>query len=188
MKDVEIINKISQYPKEWYSLKELAQILPIKKTSLRTVVARLAKRGVLQKISRGKYAIYGKKILPEVIACQIYYPCYLSLKTVLSRHGVINQIPRQIQLVTSRKSQRVSIMGNEIIYRQIKPGLYWGYFKQSAYPEKALLDLLYYVSLGKETVSLNELDLARLDRKRLQSFSRKFPPKVKNLVKQLLIV
>ncbi|MBM3209271.1 hypothetical protein FJZ40_03195 [Candidatus Shapirobacteria bacterium] len=185
MRDIEIIDKIRQYVKDWYSLKDLAQILPVKKTGLRTVVGRLVKRGVLQKINRGKYAVYGKNISPEKIACQIYYPSYLSLRTTLSRNGVINQIPRQIQLVTSRKSHRTYISGNEIVYRQIRPDLYWGYFQQSAYPEKALLDLLYYVSLGKDTISLNELDLSRLDKKRLQSFARKFPPRVRKIVSQL---
>lgn len=186
MKDLEIIEKIRSFPKKIFSVADLGKILSVKSNSLRTVIMRLKKKGVLNQIARGWYSIFGTVITPEEVASQMYYPSYLSLKTVLSKMGIVNQIPRQIYCVTPRKSYKTTIAGVTVIYRQIKQELYFGYYMENniaiAYPEKALLDLLYYVSLGRETVSIDELDLSRINKKRWKQFKKIYPEKMKNLL------
>ena len=54
-----------------------------------------------------------------------------------------------------------------------------------AYPEKALLDLLYFISRGIETVSFEELDLSRLNRKKLFQWVKLYPSPTKKYLKEL---
>lgn len=189
MNDLEIVKTISAYQKPILSLIDLEKILQTDQKSLRTKIMRLVKRDVLQKVGRGWYGVFGKTVIPEEVAAQLYYPSYISLKTVLSKAGVINQIPTDIFLVTSNKTYQTKLLESRLIFRQIKKELFFGYFLDKgvpiAYPEKALLDLLYFVSYGKDTVSLDELDLKYLNKSRWNKFKRLYPKRVDKLISQV---
>lgn len=183
MSDIELIKTIAVFPKPIFSLLDLEKILGVAPSGLRTVVARLTKRGVLSKVCRGWYAPFGRITTAEEAAVQIYYPSYISLKTALSQAGWINQIPREIQLATPRKTYQTQIFGVNVNFHQIKEELFFGYYPENgiptAYPEKALLDLIYFVSLNKEYLSVLELDVKRINLNRWHEFKQKFPPQKK---------
>jgi len=189
MNELKIIEKIRQFPKQVFTVSDLEKILAVSKKSLPTVISRLKKRGVLNQVGRGYYGAYGEVIVPENVACQIYYPSYLSLKTVLSKVGVINQIPREIYLVTPRKTHKTKIAGVSVIYRQIKEELFFGYFLKDrnliAYPEKAFLDLLYFSWRGIETVNFSEVDCFYLNKKRLERWGRRYPKGVREIIERI---
>jgi len=188
MNELKIIEKIRSFPKKIFTVSDLGKILPFSQKSLPTIISRLKKRGVLNQVARGYYSAYGEIIVPENVACQIYYPSYLSLKTVLSKAGVINQIPKAIYLVTPRKTYQTEIAGVSVIYRRIKEELFFGYYLKDqsliAYPEKALLDLLYFSSRGLETVNFSEMDWSYLNKKRLKRWGRRYSKGVKEMIKR----
>ena len=190
MNDLKILEKIKEYPKTLFTVDDLGKILNIKEKSLRTVIYRLSRRGVIRKLGGGWYSVYGTIVTPEQIASQIYHPSYLSLKTVLSKDGIINQIPRQIYSISLNKSYKIKINGVFLVYRQIKRELFFGFYQKEnqyiAYPEKALLDLLYFISRGIETVSFQELDLSRLNRKKLFKWVKPYPSPTKKYLKELI--
>lgn len=190
MNDLKVLEKLVKFPKTIFTVFDLGKILDIKDRNLRTVIYRLAKRGVIQKLGGGWYSKYGEIIIPEKVAGEIYYPSYLSLKTVLSKEGVVNQIPRQIYSVSPKKSYQIEINNVVLVYRQIKKELFFGFYKIDnqyvAFPEKAFLDLLYFVSRGVETVSFRELDLARLNKKKLQRWIKVYPESVKKNLKKII--
>ncbi|OGK10466.1 hypothetical protein A2767_01355 [Candidatus Roizmanbacteria bacterium RIFCSPHIGHO2_01_FULL_35_10] len=183
MNDLKILQRINQYPNSIFSVSDLGKILNSKEKNLRTVIHRLSKRGVIQKLGRGWYSAYNKIVIPEQVTSQIYYPSYLSLKTVLSKVGVVNQIPRQIYSVTLNKSYQAKINNILLVYRQVKRELFFGFYQKEnqyiAYPEKALLDLIYFVSRGVETVSWQEMDLSRLNKKKLFRWVKSYPSAAK---------
>lgn len=186
MKDIEIIKQLNLLPKNIFSLYDLKKILKVGPKSLPTKVSRLAKKGILQPVSRGWYTAYGKTVIPEEVAHQLYYPSYLSLRTVLGKAGVINQIPQKVFLVTCKKSYQTKILDTPVVYRQLKKELFVGYYLDkgipTAYPEKALLDLLYFVARGKGRILFSELDLTHLNLSRLGKFQRIYPKRVRQLV------
>jgi len=186
MSDVKIIETIRGFKKNILTVAEIGKILSLNDKSLRTIINRLKKKGVLALVGRGLYSVYGESVIAEEVASILYHPSYLSLKTVLSKAGVYNQIPREIYCVTSRKTYKTKINGIPIIYRQIKKELFFGYYQKKksliAYPEKAFLDLLYFVSKGRETVFLEELDISSLNKTKLADFSKKYPKEVKKLL------
>lgn len=186
MRDLELVSKLKNLGKKLYTVSDLGKILPVKEKSLRTVIMRLTKRGVLNKIARGLYSVFDEAVDIEEAACQLYYPSYLSLKTVLSKQGIINQIPQEVQLITARKSYKIKIAGVLVVYRQIKKELFFGYFKEKrkliAYPEKALLDLLYFALLGKEYFPAKEIDVSKIDKVRWRKYRRYYPEKIERLI------
>ena len=130
MNDLKILEKIKEFPKTLFSVDDLGKILNIKEKSLRTVIYRLSRRGVIRKLGAGWYSIYGTIVTPEQIASQIYHPSYLSLKTILSKDGIINQIPRQIYSISLNKSYKIKINGVFLVYRQIKRELFFGFYQR----------------------------------------------------------
>src|SRR3989338_899197 len=191
MNDLKVLEKISHYSKSIFTVHDLGKILDIKEKNLRTVIYRLSRRGVIQRLGGGWYSAYGKMVAPEQIASQIYYPSYLSLKTVLSKDGIVNQIPRQIYSAALNKTYKTKINGVLLIYRQIKKELFFGFYQKEnqyiAYPEKALLDLLYFISRGIEMASFRELDLSSLNKKKLFQWVKPYPQVVKKNLEHLLI-
>ncbi len=187
--DFQLINEIRSLQKAIFSVADLGKILSVKEKSLRTVIMRLKNKGVLNQVKRGWYSVFDQVMVPEEVVGQLYYPSYLSLKTVLHKIGIINQIPRQIYAVSTKKSYKTAISGVPIIYRQIKPDLFFGYYLDNqvltAYPEKALLDLLYYVKKGRETVSFSELDLSQLNLKRWRQFKKPYSKIIKELIEKI---
>jgi hypothetical protein len=83
--------------------------------------------------------------------------------------------------------EKLEIAGVSVVYRQIKEALFFGYYLKDqsliAYPEKALLDLLYFSSRGLETVNFSEMDWSYLNKKRLERWGRKYPKGVKEMIK-----
>ncbi len=189
MNDISLIKQISSLNKKIFTISDLEKILLVKSSGLRTVISRLTKKGVLIQAARGIYSVFGIQVSPEEAAIQIYPFSYLSLKTVLSRVGWINQIPRTLQFVTSQKTHQATIFGISAVFHQIKRELFFGYEIKNgiaiAYPEKALLDLLYFTSRGRENISFAELSLTDFNFSRWKKFKRQFPLDIKNLTIQV---
>ncbi|MFH1979540.1 MAG: hypothetical protein ABII99_00635, partial [Patescibacteria group bacterium] len=55
-----------------------------------------------------------------------------------------------------------------------------------AIPEKALLDQLYFVSLGRAYLDYDELNLHELSKTKFLNLSKKFPVRTQKLEKELI--
>lgn len=183
MNELKLVEIINAFGKNWLTIADLRKILAVRESSIYTVVSRLIKKGVLIKLGQGIYGVFGRTVEPEEVAVQLYYPSYVSLKTVLSRAGVVDQIPLETQLVTTRKSKIIRLAGTRLVYRQIKPELFFGWRLIEGVPmadlEKALVDLAYFAVLGKAYLNGEELDRRKLDLKKVNRYAKKFPKKVK---------
>lgn len=103
------------------------------------------------------------------IAGQIYQPSYISLDTALSFYGIIPEVVYSLISVTTRRTANFEIFGKNFVYRKIKLRAFTGYYLKDdgdggfniAFPEKALVDYLYFSFLGNREISdrLNIKDL-----------------------------
>ncbi len=77
------------------------------------------------------------------------YPCYISLQSALYHHGMIDQIPRMITVITPGRTRQLKTPIGTFSIHKIIPEFFFGYevnpktFVKMATPEKALLDILY---------------------------------------------
>ena len=79
------------------------------------------------------------------------------------------------------------LFGKNLIYRHLKPRLFWGYQKTDNYlvanPEKAFLDLAYLSLNGYAGFDLEEMDLKLLNKKKIKEYLKRFNSKrLSNLI------
>ncbi|MDE1825891.1 MAG: hypothetical protein KGH61_04020 [Candidatus Micrarchaeota archaeon] len=112
-----------------------------------------------------------------VIATQLVEPSYLSLDSALLFNGIIQQVPRSIECVTSQNSFRRPKIG--AVFHKIPSNLFFGYKRQikgSSYifvaeSEKAVIDGVYLNRYFKK--DLKEL-MPKLNRQKLIEFAERF--------------
>ena len=190
MRTTELIKSLERLNKPFYSIADLEKITGLPRKSLYVTLRRLVDRGILERIGPGVYRLFTSKSSAEKIAALLYMPNYLSFESLLSRYGVLNLVPYTITFATTRKTKRITLLGRDIEYRQIKKGLFWGYeIKGGIYvakPEKAFLDLVYIASKGIASLDLDELDTKKLASKKVKEFSKKFPIYTQEYLKNLI--
>lgn len=186
--EAELVKQLDNFPQTYFSLTHLQVFFGKKKSALKPLVSRLVKSGILVRATSSYYRLFSKPWNIENLATNLYYPSYLSLEKVIGDTGILNQKAYTYMFVTTRKTKKMTIEGQAIEFRQIIPNLFFGYFDAKgyylAYPEKAFLDCLYFMSLGKGYLDFEELNLRLLQKKRLFSYLKKFPPRVKKLFEE----
>ncbi len=139
-----------------------------------------AQDGLLIRLKKGTYAL--KTDLPSEleIANRLYRPSYVSFEYALAYWGIIPEMPYAITSATTKPTRQFIVNGKGFMYFTIKLEAYTGYQlinvnlsnlgKRDNYylsesinndtnrcllaePEKALVDYLYFVSLGKKQLS-----------------------------------
>ena len=132
---------------------------------------RWVKKGYLSRLRQDWYAFSDLKGNPETtryVAQRIYTPSYISLHTALSFYGIIPEAVTAITCVTSNRPATYSNDFGEFSYQTVKPALFFGYKPMTlsqqgsyllAFPEKAILDLLYLYPQYNTKEALQELRL-----------------------------
>ena len=190
MTAIEALKKLEKLKKDYYSVKDLERVLNMSVDSLRGQLTRWCKKGVLIRIAKGIYAPYGTKIEVLKIANQIYYPSYLSFESVLSKYGILSQVPYTLTFATPKKTKKMILDNVEVEFTKLSDKYYFGYvFEEGiniASPEKALVDCLYLVSKGKRSLNIDELYLKNLDKEKLLEISKVFPKNTRELVESVV--
>lgn len=115
------------------------------------------RQGLLLRLKQGIYALKTDPPSEEEIANALYKPSYISFEYALAYYGIIPERPYSITSATTKSTAQFSIADKAFAYYTIKKEAYTGYtlIKGAtkafliAEPEKALVDYLYFVVLGK---------------------------------------
>lgn len=139
-------------------------------------ISRWRKAGKLLQLKRGFYALsetYRKTPLFEpYVSFLLKRPSYLSLEKALEYHGLIPEGVPVYTAVTSKRAAKFSSEAGVFTYRHIKQPLFWGYESVAlnsqtgfvAFPEKALLDLVYFQGMNISLKYLQGLRLQHVDK------------------------
>lgn len=155
----------------------------------RSNLTRWVKRGYLSKLRQDWYAFRDLKGNPEMaryVAQRIYTPSYISLHYALSFYGIIPEAVTGITCVTSNRTTAYSNDFGHFSYQTVKPTLFFGFRQMPlsqhgsyllAYPEKAIVDLLYLYPQYNTAEAMLELRFdewwmrEELDKERLMAFA-----------------
>lgn len=140
--------------------------------------------GLFTKLKRGMYSLKTDPPTEQEIANQLYRPSYLSYEYALAYYNIL---PEMVYTITSAttKSTRSFVVGEKTYsYTSIKATAYTGYELKMvndqrfliAEPEKAFVDYLYLVVLGRRQTN-DRLDIRRLDRKKVKTYAKLFKRK-----------
>jgi len=143
--------------------------------NIRRQLSRWVRAGRIYQLRRGVYALappYQKvKPHPFVVANRMVPASYVSCQSALAHYTLIPEyVPVVISVTTVRPARWTTPLGT-YIYRHLRPGLFTGYRQLNfgpaqaaflAWPEKALLDLIYLTPQSDRPTYLEELRLQNL--------------------------
>ncbi|MBU0577072.1 hypothetical protein KKF73_00710 [Patescibacteria group bacterium] len=188
MKRQQLVQKIEALGKDVFSIKDLQKLFP-EEAHLKISVKRMLDAGVLIQITRSIYTLKRENLDIEKVATQLYYPSYVSFESALSKYGITNQGLYGLTLATTRHSKKITLAGIECEYSQLNPKLFFGYdLINGAYlaqPEKAFLDQIYLMVLGKRAGNYSEWYLDSLDREKLLEYLPLFNLSVQKQVSKM---
>lgn len=117
------------------------------------------------------------------------FPAYVSMWSALNRHGMIEQIPRQIFVASLDRPRKVETPRGTYSIHHLAPEVFGGYTGSSdigyvATPEKALFDTVYLRAARRGGVYLPELELPEtFDANELAEWTRKITsPRLRTMV------
>jgi len=148
---------------------EVAAVLAESPFAASKTMARLATAGLVRPIRHGLFWIVAGAIDPYVLPEYLTdpYASYVSLQTALYLHGMIEQIPDVIYVVSLGRTSRIRTTVGTFSVHRIGPSLFGGFSVRTngvkvAWPEKALVDIAY-LSSNKTRLfkALPELELPR---------------------------
>jgi len=188
-KNIDLIKKLSDFHKSYFTLSDLEKVLSLKRESLYVTLNRLVKSGMLVRLTKNIYSLFTDPLDIEKIANELYFPSYLSFEQALSQYSILSQIPYTVTFATTRPTRKMSIANVAVEYSHIKKELFFGYALKNgrciAEKEKALLDQLYMVSMGKRVIDIEELDLKDINKEKLMEYAKKFPVFIAPLLNQI---
>ena len=173
---------------------DAAALLGQSKFAASKTLGRLAASGLLTGVRHGLYALESEPD-PHRLAAHMTRPfdAYVSLHSALFLHGMIEQIPQVIYVVSLARSQTIRATVGTYSVHHIAPVLFGGFTTSDgvalATPEKAIFDLAY-LSGGRSRLfaKLPELELVHgFSRRRLRSWiSRVESPRARTLLEKRL--
>ena len=125
------------------------------------------------KLRRGLWAL-DLAVEPQVLSPYLTapYPSYVSLWSALYHYGMIEQIPREIYLVSLDRSRRIRTPLGTYVVLHVAPELFGGFETHGrgarATPEKALFDTAYLsYAGGRRPSGLPEIELPKGFKRRI---------------------
>lgn len=160
---------------------ELLTGLPEK--TLRQACWRLGREKILTHVGGGWYTHAFRTATIDEASAVLVCPSYISLETVLQRTGIVTQHSVDLTCVTPKPGGARKTPLGTIAYRSISRDLFFGFetkrtanrlWVYEAYPEKALLDLIYLNGRTGSGIRM-DFDFGRLDPVRLAAYVSRFP-------------
>lgn len=187
--NLDILRKLESYKKPYLTIGDLEKILAAKRASLRVKLSRMVKSGILVRLRKGAYALATRPVEEDKIATQLFQPSYVSFEFALARYGITGQIPYTVTLASPRLCLKTRLGNTAVEIRKLKRRLFFGYTMDNgvliATPEKALLDMLYVVALGKSGFDLTEIDLKKVSKKKAMGLAKNYPRSTQKILRKL---
>lgn len=171
---------------------QFSQIFEIPRLKTKRYLKKWIKEGFIIRLKQGLYALKSDLPSEEEIANRLYQPSYLSFEYALAFYNILPEMTYIVTSATTKPTRQFSVVSKPFSYLKIKQQAYTGYGVTRvgeksfliAEPEKALVDYLYFVALGKKT--LNErLNLANLNKEKIMEFAKLYNrPKLNKLIRE----
>jgi predicted transcriptional regulator of viral defense system len=167
-----------------FSFEEFSRIFRVKFYQSKYFIEEQTKNELFVRLKNGLYTLKTDLPCEEVVANKIYQPSYLSFEYALAYYGIIPEMPYQITSATTKITRHFEVLEKQFVYSKIKEKAYCGYqlakVDDQAYliaePEKAVIDYLYFESLGKKPAN-ERMDLQRLSKRKMVEYAKLFERK-----------
>lgn len=173
MNAIKLLDKLRKYPV--FDAGEVAKILNCDKKYANLVLNRLYNKKVVKRIEFGKYTLCN---LAQTIATHLVSPSYISGWYALRYYNLTEQLPQQIDVLTTKKKNKKLLIFNKekIKYTTVDKKYLFEFFNEVseqhtmsiASIEKTIVDCLYFdlaplsvivqaIKTGEEKISLERI-------------------------------
>jgi len=129
--------------------------------------------GLFLRLKNGLYTLKTDPPPEEEIANRLYRPSYISFEYALAAYNILPEMPYSVISATTKPTRTFAVEKRTFSYLTIKRAAFAGYAPTQragrtvliADPEKALVDYLYFVSLGRKPRN-DRLNTTSLDRQK----------------------
>ncbi len=179
MKATDAYAKLRRLGVDAITTADAAAVLGADSNTTNKTLTRLAAASLIVPLRRGLWALTAS-IDPLLLPDFLTAPCasYVSLQTALYHHGLIEQIPAVVYVVSLARSRRVRTSVATFSIHRIAPEVFGGFEVtdagvKMASPEKALFDLFYLsATRNRELAKLPELEIPRAFDRRILAMWR----------------
>ena len=177
--NVAVIKKLQEKEVSLFTLADFSRLFSIdNKNTLYKKIQRLEEKGIIKRLTKGKYLFLLSKPNEFMIANFLRQPSYVSLESALSFYGIITGFLYQITSVTLKKTKLYLFEEKTYQYTQLNKDLFWGYEKKENFliadKEKSLLDYLYLGYKGRKIINPeklgSEFDLSEISRQKFKEY------------------
>jgi predicted transcriptional regulator of viral defense system len=190
MKPTDALAQLYQLGRPVIETGEAAARLGVSTSRASQILRSLQDSGLARQLRHGLWTVRDDLdpfILPAYLTAP--FPAYVSFWSALARHGMIEQIPRQVSVASPGRARRVGTSIGTYSIHHLAPRLFDGYrgSEETGYlatPEKALFDTVYVRAPRGGSVQLPELELPRgfQEAALSQWIERVSPPRLRTLV------
>lgn len=164
-----------------FTPQEFQRIFRVSDTRTKYFLEEHVEGGLFVRLKKGLYMLRTDPLPEEEIANRLYRPSYLSFEYALATYNLIPEMPYSVTSATPKPTRAFAVGEKTFSYFTIKREAFAGYMPVKragrtvlmAEPEKALVDYLYFVSLGKKPKN-DRLNTASLDRRKVLLYAGLF--------------
>jgi len=183
MDAIKLLDKLRRYPV--FGAKEVAEILGCNKRYANLTLIRLYNKKAIKRIEFGKYTLCN---LAQTIATHLASPSYITGWYALKIYGLTEQLPQQIDVLTSKKKNRriITFAREKIRFLTVDKRYLFEFFSEVseqytlnvASLEKTIIDCLYFdlapLSVVIQAIKSGEISLERIKKICLRLKNKQF--------------
>jgi predicted transcriptional regulator of viral defense system len=167
MKSTEALAALERFGKKVITTSEAAALWQVSLSSASKTLSRIGTAELVREVRSGIWSVGTAMpdILEIVPVLTRPYPSYVSMYSALFRHGMIEQIPRALHVVSLGRPKREMTTLGTVMIHHLQPEVFGGYQGESVFrsgiatPEKALVDTVTVLSSRGGKVTLPEVEL-----------------------------
>jgi predicted transcriptional regulator of viral defense system len=200
VKPIQVQEELQKRKLRIFTTREFAMVFQLNPYQAEYALAQHVKDRLLSRLKRGLYALKTNPPSDNEIANALYRPSYISFDYALSYYGIIPEVVYQISSATTKPTRLFTTDTLAFGYYTIKTQAYTGYMLRQdgerrfliAEPEKALVDYLYILTMGKRGIlgdrTVNDrLDITRLNPEKVREYAKLYEwKKLDELIEQVL--
>ena len=167
MKSTEALAALERFGKKVITTSEAAALWQVSLSSASKTLSRIGTAELVREVRSGIWSVGA--VMPDILEVVPVltrpYPSYASMYSALFKHGMIEQIPRAMHVVSLGRPKRVVTTLGTVMIHHLQPEIFGGYEGESVFrsgtatPEKALVDTVTVLSSRGGKVTLPEVEL-----------------------------
>lgn len=163
---------------------EFRRIFQISPRRVKYFLETQVRQGLLLRLKQGLYALKTDPTDEKEVANRLYRPSYISFAYALAYYNILPEMPYQITSATTKPTRIFTSNNQTFIFYSIKKKTFTGYLLKKeagegfliAEPEKALVDYIYFATLGRGP-ALDRLNLSALNKQKVVEYAKLYDRK-----------